>query len=337
MIDVQDNGIIADGSTPISTALQNLFDSSPVSSKMLFKKGYYKFDHKVVNAKNHSLIGEGAGNEGWKALGGTYFEGTVPDWLIQYPSGVGAGGPNKGFSVRDIQFVNGSTDGGGILIEEARGPVDLSGLDIRAWKCINLGMVGTGGTFSVGIQNPYLRAPGGGGPGSYGIAIAGHTEVNNPDIVGFERGLIGKFFFNLNGGRFERNLKAIVVGHDLVTEQSWPTAGVVISGTAFEANDVSIYGQNVNGAVIQGVSIWGSQGSPSGNAVSGLDLRGTNFSVQGSSINGYFTNAAIKAEGIPGYPHISFISTKAENQLPGGTKWDLANPQDMALIATNYS
>ncbi len=309
-VNVVDNGLVGDGTTDNSPALQALVNASPEGTRFLVPHGLYKFNSTVdfSSLEAFSLEGESA-SVGGGSTGAVFITLGPANPMIS----VDYGGGNGTFDVRNISFqaYDGST-------------AFYTSNSVRALfeHCYFFGGIGLDFSSAFGglVSNCQFNSC-----SSIGLQLFGPTGslVSNCNFIGCGEGLRSAGTgASVIGSQFEVCGTGIRLGAD-PNGNNWGFSRGVFQGISMEACDTFIYCQVVAGCQFAGIGMGGSAGSPSSGSQRGIYLFSANHNVfSGIAVGGSYTVAGVKMYATPENTKNCFDSVIVSNSGMGAL-WDI--------------
>jgi len=327
-LNVKDYGVVGDGITDDTAAIQALFNAAPDYATIYFPTSPYLLTATLdFGAKTLHLRGDSPGlAASGVTSGGSVLFGTVHGPLIRTGTVL-----HTGLIIERLGLKNLHTVGTGVMVTGVG--IVLRDLGISAF----VGIDARFNTFTLAIENCVIRCPGAmaWALGSIGILASSHTDIRAADIQNYDHGIRAYGpTVNIIGCRLEVNRVAMMLGMD-------PAGGAhnlsssIISGNTMEANDVGIQVKAIASSFLSAMVITGTTNSPSHQPQMGLYVESGSWTEYNSiTVSGAYSKAAIRVKT---GTHL-FRNISASNTFPGAQLWDVqSNLVNVRFENTNYT
>lgn len=314
---VKAHGAIGDGIADDTSAIQAAIDAAGVAGegRVYVPPGNYKLTNTLTLNASRSVRLSGANgpnaDPGFTESGSRIF-GAIAGPLIERT----AIAQDVAVVIEDLSIHNTNNAGTCIKLAGLQAPAGIYRCSIRGHIGVNL----TSNIFQCAIENCFIQIGGTTYAGSQGIAMTGHTNIVSCDLSGYEIGILAHGPASaIMGGRIETCGTGVKLG----------TGGDLFKGSVsdinFEACDTAVKVQEAGPAVLYGLQISGTAGSPSGGSLFGIDVDNTfGLTVIGCGIGGNAT-ADIRVPAAAQRHTLTFIGCTA------GT-WSVTEDLDLTII-----
>lgn len=314
-VNVLTAGVVGDGITDDTAAIQAIVNAVPPRETLYFPTGHYKLTNTIdCGSKGLTIKGDGKGRPLSFYGGGSAFVGSVngPLWKVQYPA--------SGVDFLDLGFSNTHASGTGLWV--GGNSIVLDRLAISAYR----GIWAPANTFTLGIRN--IQAVWNGNtPGSVGIQTAGHCKTEAVDVVGYDHGIracgIG---VDIRSARVEVNKIGLALGIDS-TGTNTGLIGSVVEAVSLEANDTALVLYSATACTFKGIITQGSVNAPAGQSAYGLQVNNGPFCEFSSCLfNGAYSGASVRV--LNQFNSMKFSNVQAGNSLVGNPLYPAAKLWD---------
>jgi Bacterial Ig-like domain (group 3)/Pectate lyase superfamily protein/Domain of unknown function (DUF4214) len=311
-LNVTKSGVVGDGVTDDTTALQKLINTSKAGTLFYFPAGTYVVSGTVYF---HALGTFGIiGDTTAAGLPASMIKGTAANGRtvsVNYGSGVGA------FQVTNMQFT--APDAGGTAF------YTFNSLGASFANCTFSGHIGLylDNAYVTAVRSSRFNGDGRAAGSHIGLMAWLPTEslVEGCDFSGWDEGIrAAGTGLSIIRSTLERNGTALRLGAD-ANGNNWGFTRSALNDLTLKDNDTGLYAQAVGFSQFSNISIQGTANAPSGQSNIGMHVgytQGSTFS--GLQIGGgYSTAAATVTDG----KFSTFYACNASNSIPTGLIWSV--------------
>jgi Pectate lyase superfamily protein len=333
VVSVKDFGVAGDGVADDATPLQNLLNTCPWGSTLLFPSGVYRITSTLQITRPVRLLGQNV-NQGDHSppipTAGARLQATLSAWMINaIPANMAV---PMGFAIENMGFVNDAM-GGGCIFAREWADARFENLFGIAYRGLHIEGAFGGLVESCkfdGVGNLQHAA------GGFGLNVFGHLGLTDIDCAHHD---IGIRFSGTGASLIRFRVESCKTGLELSGgpggTQNLQTS--LVKGGYFEACDIAIDDrlQNLGGATdveLTNLFIEGTIGSPSEGSLIGIRMTGTRCAVRHVQVRGC-REVALRAAGQMVFEGVlvsrwDSVYSKA---------WDMATPERMRFIECNYN
>ena len=304
-LDVTKQGVVGDGRTDNSAALQALIDRSPNGTLFYFPRGSYLVSQ-TINLARSPDIG---------LIGDVNAQGRPASVLRTNTSGIRLASADYGsglghFLIRNMEFSAPTSGGIGFFSHNSVS----STIENAAFS----GHIGLHlqSAFATGLRSIHFKGPGGTAGDHIGLVFDGTTGglLDGSQFTGWNEGMrVTGTGRSVIRSSFNRNGVGMRLGYT-PDGRKWTFTRSSINGSTFADNDIAIDAVSVSGVAFTGLRVRGTNAAPSGQSQYGVlvgDVTGSVFS--GLQVDGGYTAVGIRGTEVVRRTH--FYGNAVSNSM----------------------